>query len=117
MYTYRVNALEKQRRNEREREKKKYNYLFSRVFFFLYLFHSLDGGYLYTTIIYNFSVSLALYGLFLFYFATRDLLTPFEPVLKFCTVKSVIFLSFWQGASFFFVFFSSLEIYFLWVLL
>lgn len=56
-----------------------------------------DGGYLYTTIIYNFSVSLALYGLFLFYFATRDLLTPFAPVLKFCTVKSVIFLSFWQG--------------------
>ncbi|CAG2062311.1 unnamed protein product, partial [Timema podura] len=56
-----------------------------------------DGGYLYVTIIYNISVSLALYGLFLFYFATRDLLTPFEPVLKFCTVKSVIFLSFWQG--------------------
>lgn len=56
-----------------------------------------DGGYLYITIIYNISVSLALYGLFLFYFATKDLLTPFEPVLKFCTVKSVIFLSFWQG--------------------
>ncbi|XP_046659293.1 transmembrane protein 184B isoform X2 [Homalodisca vitripennis] len=58
---------------------------------------SLDGGYLYVTIIYNFSVSLALYGLYLFYFATKDLLTPFEPVLKFCTIKSVIFLSFWQG--------------------
>ncbi|XP_054287360.1 transmembrane protein 184B-like isoform X2 [Macrosteles quadrilineatus] len=58
---------------------------------------SLDGGYLYVTIIYNFSVSLALYGLYLFYFATRELLTPFEPVLKFCTIKSVIFLSFWQG--------------------
>ncbi|XP_066600351.1 transmembrane protein 184B isoform X2 [Prorops nasuta] len=58
---------------------------------------SLDNGYIYITSIYNISVSLALYGLFLFYFATRDLLTPFEPVLKFCTVKSVIFLSFWQG--------------------
>ncbi|KAK2577028.1 hypothetical protein KPH14_011988 [Odynerus spinipes] len=56
-----------------------------------------DGGYIYITVIYNISVSLALYGLFLFYFATRELLTPFEPVLKFCTVKSVIFLSFWQG--------------------
>ncbi|XP_075226123.1 transmembrane endosomal protein isoform X1 [Lycorma delicatula] len=56
-----------------------------------------DGGYLYVTIIYNISVSLALYGLYLFYFATKDLLTPFEPVLKFCTIKSVIFLSFWQG--------------------
>ncbi|XP_044735157.1 transmembrane protein 184B isoform X2 [Chrysoperla carnea] len=60
---------------------------------------SLNGGYIYTTIIYNISVSLALYGLFLFYYATRDLLTPFEPVLKFCTVKSVIFLSFWQGVG------------------
>ncbi|KAF7275277.1 hypothetical protein GWI33_012019 [Rhynchophorus ferrugineus] len=58
-----------------------------------------NGGYIYITIIYNISVSLALYGLFLFYFATRDLLTPFEPVLKFCTVKSVIFLSFWQGVG------------------
>lgn len=59
-----------------------------------------DGGYLYITIIYNISISLALYGLFLFYFATRDLLTPYEPILKFCTVKSVIFLSFWQGKLF-----------------
>lgn len=58
---------------------------------------SADGGYIYITVIYNISVSLALYGLYLFYFATRDLLTPFDPVLKFCTVKSVIFLSFWQG--------------------
>lgn len=55
------------------------------------------GGYLYITIIYNFSVSLALYALFLFYFATSDLLRPYEPVLKFLTIKSVIFLSFWQG--------------------
>jgi hypothetical protein len=54
-------------------------------------------GYLYITLIYNFSISLALYALFLFYFATRDLLRPFDPVLKFFTVKSVIFLSFWQG--------------------
>lgn len=60
---------------------------------------STNTGYLYTTIIYNVSVSLALYGLYLFYFATRDLLTPFDPVLKFCTIKSVIFLSFWQGES------------------
>lgn len=56
-----------------------------------------DSGYLYITIIYNISVSLALYGMVLFYFATRELLSPYEPVWKFCTVKSVIFLSFWQG--------------------
>ncbi|KAK0150274.1 Transmembrane protein 184B [Merluccius polli] len=55
------------------------------------------GGYLYVTIIYNVSVSLSLYALFLFFFATRQLLSPYSPVLKFLMVKSVIFLSFWQG--------------------
>ncbi|KAG7216239.1 hypothetical protein INR49_029090 [Caranx melampygus] len=55
------------------------------------------SGYLYVTIIYNISVSLSLYALFLFYFATRELLVPYSPVLKFFMVKSVIFLSFWQG--------------------
>uniref|UniRef100_A0A8C2C4H0 Transmembrane protein 184B n=1 Tax=Cyprinus carpio TaxID=7962 RepID=A0A8C2C4H0_CYPCA len=55
------------------------------------------GGYLYVTIIYNVSVSLSLYALFLFYFAARDLLEPYGPMLKFLMVKSVIFLSFWQG--------------------
>lgn len=54
-------------------------------------------GYLYITLIYNVSISLALYALFLFYFATRELLRPYDPVLKFFTIKSVIFLSFWQG--------------------
>ncbi|XP_058012911.1 transmembrane protein 184A isoform X3 [Ahaetulla prasina] len=58
---------------------------------------NIHNGYLYITIIYNFSVSLALYALFLFYFATMDFLRPFEPVLKFLTIKAVIFLSFWQG--------------------
>jgi len=56
-----------------------------------------DEGYLYITLVYNVSITLALYGLFLFYTATRDLLSPYSPVLKFLTVKSVIFLSFWQG--------------------
>uniref|UniRef100_A0A1A7WP36 Transmembrane protein 184B n=2 Tax=Iconisemion striatum TaxID=60296 RepID=A0A1A7WP36_9TELE len=55
------------------------------------------SGYLYVTIIYNISVSLSLYALFLFYFTTRELLSPYSPMLKFFVVKSVIFLSFWQG--------------------
>ncbi|KAK5885366.1 hypothetical protein CesoFtcFv8_019079 [Champsocephalus esox] len=58
---------------------------------------SVASGYLYVTIVYNISVSLSLYALFLFYFATRELLAPYNPVLKFFMVKSVIFLSFWQG--------------------
>ncbi|XP_046894007.1 transmembrane protein 184B-like [Hypomesus transpacificus] len=56
---------------------------------------NVSGGYLYVTIIYNVSVSLSLYALFLF--ATRDLLVSYSPMLKFFMVKSVIFLSFWQG--------------------
>ncbi|CAF3357420.1 unnamed protein product [Rotaria sp. Silwood1] len=55
------------------------------------------GGYLYITLIYNVSVSVALYGLFLFYEATKHILAKYDPVLKFLTVKSVIFLTFWQG--------------------
>lgn len=60
---------------------------------------SIREGFIYSTIIYNISISVALYALFLFYFATKDLLRPFDPVLKFFTVKSVIFLSFWQGVA------------------
>lgn len=59
--------------------------------------HSVASGYLYMTIINNISVSLSLYALFLFYFSTRQLLSPYSPMLKFLMVKSVIFLSFWQG--------------------
>lgn len=61
---------------------------------------SLSNSYIYITIIYNVSVSLALYGLYLFYQATKGLLAPYEPVWKFLTVKSIIFLSFWQGFLF-----------------
>ena len=56
-----------------------------------------DRGYLYVTVVYNISYTLALYGLFLFYSATKELLAPHYPLLKFFTVKSVVFLSFWQG--------------------
>ena len=43
------------------------------------------------------SVSTALYGLVLFYNATKHLLASYYPVLKFFSVKSIVFLSFWQG--------------------
>lgn len=36
----------------------------------------------------------------LFYRATRELLSPYEPILKFISIKSIIFMSFWQGALF-----------------
>lgn len=59
--------------------------------------YSLGSSYFYITMVYNLSVSLALYGLILFYQATKDLLSPYEPVWKFLSVKSIIFMSFWQG--------------------
>lgn len=58
---------------------------------------SFTSSYIYITMVYNMSVSLALYGLILFYQATKELLSPYEPVWKFLSVKSIIFMSFWQG--------------------
>lgn len=53
-------------------------------------------SYLYLTIIYTISYSLALYALALFYAACKDLLRPFHPVPKFIIIKSVVFLTYWQ---------------------
>lgn len=49
------------------------------------------------SVVYNVSYSLALYGLWLFYLATKHILKTFNPVLKFFAVKSVVFLTFWQS--------------------
>ncbi|KAK3030376.1 hypothetical protein RJ639_038904 [Escallonia herrerae] len=58
---------------------------------------SAKQSYLYLTIIYTISYSTALYALALFYVACRDLLQPFNPVPKFIIIKSVVFLTYWQG--------------------
>lgn len=55
-----------------------------------------NQAYLYLTIIYTISYSVALYGLALFYAACKDLLRPFNPVPKFILIKSVVFLTYWQ---------------------
>jgi len=60
---------------------------------------NVHSGYLYITIIYNISISMALIALAVFYQATKEILKPFNPVLKFFVVKSIIFLSFWQGVA------------------
>ncbi|KAI4374041.1 hypothetical protein MLD38_012086 [Melastoma candidum] len=56
-----------------------------------------DQSYLYLTFIYTISYSLALYALVLFYVACKELLKPFNPVPKFVIIKSVVFLTYWQG--------------------
>lgn len=40
--------------------------------------------------------TLALYGLILFWNGASELLQPFNPLLKFVLVKTVVFLTFWQ---------------------
>ncbi|KFM24701.1 Transmembrane protein 184B [Auxenochlorella protothecoides] len=62
-----------------------------------------DQGYVYITVIYNLTYSIALYALLLFYLGTHELLVPFRPLLKFILIKSVIFLSFWQAGYGFFI--------------
>ena len=57
---------------------------------------SVNQSYLYITIIYTISYSMALYALALFCAACRDLLRPYNPVPKFIIIKSVVFLTYWQ---------------------
>ncbi|KAF4317031.1 hypothetical protein BBO99_00008298 [Phytophthora kernoviae] len=54
-------------------------------------------------VVYNISYSMALYGLWVFYLATKHILQPFNPVIKFFAVKSVVFLTFWQSSLLSFV--------------
>jgi hypothetical protein len=58
---------------------------------------SVNQSYLYITIIYTISYTMALFALALFYAACRDLLQPYNPVPKFIMIKSVVFLTYWQG--------------------
>jgi hypothetical protein len=53
----------------------------------------------YLTLVNNASQAWAMYCLILFYRATHEELAPIRPFAKFCTVKAVVFLSFWQGQS------------------
>ncbi|CAM9270681.1 unnamed protein product [Choristocarpus tenellus] len=54
-------------------------------------------------VVYNTSYSVSLYGLLLFYHATKSLLTPFKPVQKFVAVKSIIFATYWQSVVIYFI--------------
>mmetsp|Transcript_15592 Transcript_15592/g.20566 ORF Transcript_15592/g.20566 Transcript_15592/m.20566 type:complete len:455 (+) Transcript_15592:69-1433(+) len=56
-------------------------------------------GYLYVTIVNNFSQSWALYVLIKFYYATREELAPFRPLGKFLCVKTVVFATWWQSVT------------------
>ncbi|MQM19328.1 hypothetical protein Taro_052331 [Colocasia esculenta] len=51
------------------------------------------------TIILNFSVSLALYALVLFYHVFAKELAPHKPLAKFMCIKGIVFFCFWQGVA------------------
>lgn len=53
--------------------------------------------YFWLTLVYNFSVSLSLYSLAIFWKTLWNDLKPFSPVGKFLCVKLIIFASYWQG--------------------
>uniref|UniRef100_A0A0W0G6B2 Hypothetical DUF300 domain-containing protein n=1 Tax=Moniliophthora roreri TaxID=221103 RepID=A0A0W0G6B2_MONRR len=56
-----------------------------------------NSGYLYISIIYNFSICLSLYCLAMFWICVSTDLKPFRPVPKFLCVKGILFFSFWQS--------------------
>ena len=55
------------------------------------------GYQIFNIIVYNIAYTLALYGLLLFYLATKDDIRAYSPVRKFFAVKIVIFATYWQG--------------------
>lgn len=60
----------------------------------------LKNGYVWIALVNNISVSLSLYALVLFYLATEERLKPYKPFIKFLTVKSILFFSYWQSCLF-----------------
>lgn len=60
---------------------------------------SLSSAYTYIEIVYNICYALALIGLIHFWVGTQEQLKPYKPILKFVTVKLVVFITFWQGLA------------------
>jgi hypothetical protein len=48
-------------------------------------------------IVYNFSITVSLYSLALFWVCLANDLAPYRPIPKFMCIKAVIFFSYWQG--------------------
>ena len=51
------------------------------------------------TIIYNISYGWALYCLLIFYMSTNQLIKKFKPLIKFATIKSIIFATYYQSLT------------------
>ncbi|KAJ1694427.1 hypothetical protein LUZ63_011125 [Rhynchospora breviuscula] len=62
------------------------------------------SGYPYLAVILNFSQTWALYCLVQFYTVTKEKLEAIQPLAKFLTFKSIVFLTWWQGIIIAFLF-------------
>lgn len=69
-----------------------------------------DRGYLYVTIVYNVSFTIALYFLVLFYESIKHILAKYRPLAKFLCIKAVVFFSYWQSIII------AIMVYFGWVI-
>ena len=54
-------------------------------------------GSFWTALVYNISITIALYGLVYFYAGTKEFLEGKGALAKFLCIKAIIFLSYWQG--------------------
>ncbi|PIA41784.1 hypothetical protein AQUCO_02200306v1 [Aquilegia coerulea] len=61
-------------------------------------------GYPYLAVVLNFSQTWALYCLVQFYTVIKEKLEPINPLAKFLTFKSIVFLTWWQGVIIAFLF-------------
>jgi len=59
--------------------------------------HVTHNFYLFATIINNICVTLSLYFLALFYKLAKEELKPYSPVLKFASIKMIVFFCYWQS--------------------
>ncbi len=57
----------------------------------------INDAYLWITIICNISMSLTLYMLIIFYLLIADVIKPYKTLLKFLSIKILIFFIFWQS--------------------
>lgn len=56
-----------------------------------------SSGYMWSSIVYNVSITISLYALAMFWICMSQDLQPFRPMPKFLCIKGIIFASYWQG--------------------
>lgn len=47
----------------------------------------------------SFSYAIALYTLYVFYLATSDIIKQFRPIIKFASVKAIVFATYYQSLA------------------